>query len=59
MQIDVIIAVWCLRLIGVIGMITITTVLVVGCLNYIYHSGKHAAGFFRYLVERRKMDQSR
>lgn len=51
---DVLVAVWCLRIVGVIGVVTIAVALVVACLNYVYHSGKHAAAFCAYLYRRGK-----
>lgn len=53
MSIDVVIAVWSLRIVGVVGVVAISVVIAMACLNYVYHSGKHATVFFKYLVARR------
>jgi len=54
MNIDLIIAAWCLRVVSVIGIVVATIALVMACLNYVYHSGKHAAAFCAYLYRRGK-----
>lgn len=54
MNIDLIIAVWCLRVVSVAGIVVATVALVMACLNYVYHSGKHAAAFCYYLRKRGK-----
>jgi len=54
MNIDLIIAVWCLRVVSVVGIVVATVALIMACLNYVYHSGKHAATFCAYLYRRSK-----
>jgi hypothetical protein len=54
MSVDVAIATWCLRVVGVVGVVTISVVIAMACLNYVYHSGKHAAAFCLYLSRRNR-----